>query len=71
MDGIQALIIACGVALLLFLGGMVLHRANSPTFNLYKDDWQCVKTHNSVRFQPVGKVMVPITDKICDQYNRK
>ena len=45
-----------------------------PTFELKKDDWECVKDERRTHLQPmlVGKVtiMQPVTTTVCLEYRR-
>lgn len=45
-----------------------------PTFELKKDDWECVKDERRTHLRPmlVGKVtiMQPVTNTVCLEYRR-
>lgn len=66
------------LAAFLFLGLPAIvyamwHSANSPTFELRKDQWACTSAHieTSTMYVKVGEVLVPQTSNssVCDQYS--
>lgn len=41
---------------------------SSPTFELRKSEWTCIEHKKETRFQLVGKVLVPVDDYVCQNY---
>lgn len=63
-----------GTAFLLFVIFMVYVSVNaepSQKIELVKDDFTCVKSRTVTRILPVGKVMIPQFEEVCDAYERK
>lgn len=61
-----------GLSLLMigFIGYGEYKQSQSPTFTLYKNEFKCVKAHKETTFIWSGKIIIPITEPHCDQYNR-
>lgn len=56
-------------------GWSVYKQSQSPTFELYKNQWTCSQSHreDTTMYVQSGKVLVPVTshEKVCDQWTRK
>ena len=67
------LIFLMGVCLLGLIAIPILWYLDSkePNFSLKKADWACTSAHQETNMVMVGKVMVPQTDTICDQWTRR
>ena len=73
-------ILICVVSLICIPSSMVLiyvpfyfyNIDKSPNLvTLKKEDWHCTKYHNVTTMVLSGKVFVPITTQVCDQYGKK
>jgi len=52
------------------LGVAIVMAAMAPTFSLVKADWNCTKSHSEEHLIMVGKLLMPHTDQVCDEYVR-
>ena len=51
---------------------LVYLSTNSPDLaTLKKATWECKSSHMATTYVMVGKVLVPVTDEVCDAYGRK
>lgn len=67
-------IVVIGPILLLVAGmpaGVLMDEQSPVLATLHKADWSCAGGHNQTGMVMAGKVMVPTTTFVCDQYNRK
>lgn len=55
---------------LVFAGFSIYDSYTAETFSLRKDSWNCTQSHKETYLQVVGKVMVPVTRTVCDNYVR-
>ena len=55
--------------------GLVIYasimESRMPHFQLNKRDWACTAAHEETTMVLVGKVLVPSTTTVCDQYSRQ
>lgn len=70
MDTGKVVVIALSVVVVGFLVMLLYHDATTPTFKLYKDEWECSKAHTSLRPQSVGKTVILMQQRVCDEYVR-
>jgi len=66
--GILITITICALAFVLYAGYV---ESTKPTFTLVKEYFSCTQSHKQIRMQVVGKITVPVTETICDQWTRK
>ena len=70
MDWVEVLIVAAIVLLIAAAGCGAYGESLRPDMMLKKDDWQCTNSKTRTNLQLVGKVLVPITMKVCMEYRR-
>lgn len=70
MDFIEVLIVAAILMIVAVVGLAVYDESQRPDMGLKKDDWQCTKSENRTHLQPMGKLLMPMTTKICLEYTR-
>lgn len=58
------------LAFLCLVGFVIWDSVHAEKFSLRKDSWQCTKSHKETSYNLVGKVLVPITRNVCDNYER-
>lgn len=61
-------------AISLIIGGAIyfsIMESRMPHFQLNKRDWVCSAAHDETNLVLVGKVLVPQTTTVCDQYSRR
>lgn len=61
-------------AMFLIIGGVIyfsILESRMPHFQLNKRDWACTTAHEETNMVLVGKVLVPSTTTVCDQYSRQ
>lgn len=75
MDWVMAMLMALIFGLLAFVVYVVWQGATAETFELVKAEWHCTDERSETHLRPmlVGKVMVmlPITQKVCDRWERR
>lgn len=73
--GLIIFMLAACVAAISWASYLAWSQSNSPTFTLYKNQWQCVETqvYYTQTTTMVGKVMIPqtIRNVRCINYVRK
>ena len=74
MKWVLSALLAIFILLLATVGVAVWQDSNLPTFELKKDDWECVEEERRTHLQSmlVGKIMImqPITNTVCLEYRR-
>lgn len=69
---ILALVFLPMVAILVLAPFLILAKENSLDLALLKkQDWECALSHDESKMVMVGKVLIPRTVTVCDQYSRK
>lgn len=66
----EKVIIAAIIAILVAIGYGVYVESQKPGFELKKDEWHCTDHHMVTTMVMVGKVMVPQTYSVCDNWKR-
>jgi hypothetical protein len=59
-----------GIICIPFLFYQGLMQSESPTFKLYKNEWQCTQAKSIPTMVMMGKIMVPENDTKCIQYEK-
>lgn len=59
------------LAALIAIPVLLYFDSKKPTFSLKKADWACTAAHRETDMVMVGKVLVPQTSIICDQWTRR
>ena len=70
MGGLVGLLVGVCVAVVPFFIHLSILESRQPQFTLNKADWVCTAAHEENNLVLVGKVLVPSTSVICDQYTR-
>ena len=74
IDWVIAGVVVLLVLLLIGAGVEGWQESRRPTFDLKKDDWECVKHESRTHLQPmiVGKstILMPMTTAVCIEYRR-
>ena len=71
----------CGSLMALLLAaiatyvGVAIHKSRSPTFTLYKENWECTETHLETYPMTTFVGNVPVTSyatsEVCDNWKRR
>lgn len=69
--GLLAFLMAISVIALFVIPILWYMESQEPNFSLKKADWACTSAHRETNMVMVGKVMVPQTQTICDQWTRR
>lgn len=68
--GMGKLLLVLVIFLAIILGPFILADALEPSFTLQKREWVCMQSHPEMHLVMVGKVLVPQTEEVCDEYRR-
>ena len=63
--------LAATAALLIALGWAIYSDVSADRFTLRTDAWRCSSAHQEERLILIGKVLVPRTEMVCDQYTAR
>jgi len=64
------MLIALAVLSVVFISVAIYVDSTVPSFSLKKAEWTCSASHTESRLIAAGKVIVPTTTTICDQWSR-
>jgi hypothetical protein len=71
MTVVIPIIIGLLLVVLLILSPFIWWDASQPSFSLNKAEWYCTDSREETHLVMVGKVWIPETEQVCDDWRHK